>query len=181
MDARRRTSAAIAWAASLIVLASAAALPVACGPDGGDDPGAPAGGAGPQEPSSAPEPTAGPAPSPPERPAVRVSFKLDPRLTDGLYMGERWVSPPIFHAAAQTGSTFSVEAKVEGLAAGSAVTWTPSDPDAVAVAPPGAERVEITVTRAGRSTLTVAVGADASVLTIDAAQAGGVWRVTIAR
>jgi hypothetical protein len=28
--------------------------------------------------------------------AVNIVFKLDPRLSRGLYMGDRWVSPPTF-------------------------------------------------------------------------------------
>jgi hypothetical protein len=27
---------------------------------------------------------------------IAVVFKLDPRLTAGLYMGDRWVSPPTY-------------------------------------------------------------------------------------
>ena len=190
MRTRGRTSAALARTALLMVTAAAAALLAACGPDGGDDP-APV---GPQQPSpqqpTSPDPSApgsGPTFAPPAPPAFRVAFLLDPRLADGLSMGERWVSPPVFRAAAQTGATFTVEARVEGLAAFGRwrrtqfVAWTPSDPDAVSVAPPGKQHVVITVARPGQSTLTVAAGAKSTVLTIDAVQADGVWQVSIAR
>jgi hypothetical protein len=112
--------------------------------------------------------------------AVRVSFKLDPRLTDGVYMGERWVSPATFHAATQTGSAFSNEARVEHAAGGSpaSATWTASDPAAVGIAPASGRQVQITVFRPGRSTLTVTVGEDAAILTVDAAHTNGTWVVT---
>lgn len=190
MRTRERTSAALARTALLIVTAAAAALSAACGPDGGDDP-APV---GPQQPSlPQPEsqdpsaPGSGPTFAPPAPPAVRVAFLLDPRLTDGLHKGEQWVSPPVFRAAAQTGATFTVEARVEALAASGRwrrtplVAWTPSDPDAVSVAPPGKQHVVITVARPGRSTLAVTAGAKSTVLTIDAVQANGVWQVSISR
>jgi hypothetical protein len=106
-----------------------------------------------------------------------VSFKLDPRLTDGVYMGERWVSPATFHAATQVGSTFSNAARVEH-ASHAPAEWTPSDPGAVAVAPASGRQVEITVLRPGRSTLTVTVGEDAAIVTVDAAHTNGTWVVT---
>jgi hypothetical protein len=109
------------------------------------------------------------------RPTPRVSFKLDPVLTSGVYMGERWVSPPVFQAAAQTGSAFHVAARVE---VGEPVTWSPSDPGAVSVSPAGDRQVEIAVVHPGRSTLTVAAGADSNILTIDAVHQDGRWLVT---
>jgi hypothetical protein len=111
---------------------------------------------------------------------VRVAFKLDPALTRGAYLGDRWVSPPVFQAAAQTGSTFRVDARVERAPAGPAedATWTAGDGDAVAVAPAQGRQVEIAVSRPGRSTLTVVAGGDATVLTVDAVHAEGRWFVT---
>jgi hypothetical protein len=182
MGTRRRTLAALETAASLLVIACATSALGACG--GGPEPGAPLGGGGPPgdaaPPAPAPDPAPQSAPSPPApRPPVRVSFKLDPVLTGGLYMGERWVSPPVFQAAAQTGSTFRVEARAE-VVGGSAApfTWAPSDPDAVAVSPQGGRHVEILVSRPGRSAHSVSAGADSTSLAIDAVQADGRWLVT---
>jgi hypothetical protein len=178
MGAGRRALAALRLAASVGLLAGASAALVVCGPDGGAGPG-PAAGDPPQEPA-APAPSAEPAPPPPPaRPPLRVSFKLDPVLTGGAYMGERWVSPPVFQAAAQEGSTFRVEARAEVAGdPNAAFTWTPSDPDAVSASPAGGGRVELAVSRPGRSTLTVAAGAEATTLTIDAIHEDGRWLVT---
>lgn len=90
---------------------------------------------------------------------ITVSFKLDPRLTKGLYMGERWVSPPTY-TGGQQGNEFTVEARAHGRAKGGLVDisprWIPSDPDMVAVSPGRGRDVKITVQRAGESTLEVA-------------------------
>jgi hypothetical protein len=174
MGARRRALAALRLAASRGVLAGAAAALVACGPDGGADPGQAGAGA-------LPEPAApAPAPGPPApRPAVRIAFRLDPALTGGAYLGERWVSPPVFEAAAQTGAVFRVEARVEAPAdRASPVTWTPSDPGAVSVSPADGRRVEIAVHRPGRGALSVTAGAQSTTLTIEAVHEGGRWLVT---
>jgi hypothetical protein len=175
MGARRRALAALRLAASRGVLAGAAAALVACGPDGGANPGPAAGGA-PPEPAA---PVPAPAPAPAPRPPVRIAFKLDPALTGGAYLGERWVSPPVFEAAAQTGAAFRVEARVEAPADGAApVTWTPSDPGAVSVSPADGRRVEIAVRRPGRAALSVTAGAHSTTLAIEAVHEGGRWLVT---
>lgn len=91
---------------------------------------------------------------------IEVFFKLDPRLTRGLYMGDRWVSPPTYMGAPQPGNEFTVEAKAHGLSHGVPVEispqWVPSDPDMVTVSPGRGPEVKITVRRAGQSTLGVA-------------------------
>lgn len=43
--------------------------------------------------------------------SVQILFKLDPRLTRSLYMGDRWVSPDVFTQVGE-GSVVIVEAKV---------------------------------------------------------------------
>jgi hypothetical protein len=116
----------------------------------------------------APPRTAGPAkPDPGEGAAPRVatisdlavSFKLDPRLTRSLYMGDRWVSPPTYMGA-QEGNAFTVEARVHGLNNGERMSispqWLPSDPEMVAVSPGRGSEVTISVRRAGESTVNIA-------------------------
>jgi hypothetical protein len=89
---------------------------------------------------------------------VQVSFKVDARLTQGLHMGERWVSLPALQGA-WDGKLFTVEAKVKRGAGGSAaVAWSASAPDMVDVSPDRGERVTITVLRAGESEVTVRQG-----------------------
>jgi hypothetical protein len=90
---------------------------------------------------------------------IKVSFKLDPRITRGMYMGDRWVSPPTY-IGTQAGKEITVEARVEGLDAGGKLTgaspaWTPEDPDMVRVSPGQGRQVRITVRRAGQSILKV--------------------------
>jgi FKBP-type peptidyl-prolyl cis-trans isomerase len=87
---------------------------------------------------------------------IKVSFKVDTRLTRGLYMGDRWVSPSTF-APARQGKTATVEAAVEALnGAGKRVKiqpeWIPSDPGMVEVTRHG-DDVQITVKRPGESKL----------------------------
>jgi hypothetical protein len=180
MAARRRALGALCIA-SIIGLAVTSAA--GCGGSDGAEP-APSQSATPPAPagsSPSPGPGAAPAePAPPsERPAVRVSFKLDPALTAGVYLGERWVSPPVFQALPQGGDAFHVEARAEapGLS-GAPVTWTASDAGAVAVAPADSPQVKITISRPGRVALTVRVGAESTTLDIEAAQASGLWQVT---
>ncbi|HET8538724.1 MAG TPA: hypothetical protein VFL83_02510 [Anaeromyxobacter sp.] len=138
-----------------------------------------------------------PAPSPPERstqppaarvpalpvatPRVRISFKLDDRLTRGLHMGERWVSPPTFESA-WDGTSFSVEARARAsdTRAGARATWMASAPDMVNVSPVRDDRVTITVLRAGESALNVTYGGSSRTLIVRAAGPPGA-RVSIAQ
>ena len=103
---------------------------------------------------------------------VKVSFKLDPRITRGMYMGDRWVSPQT-HIGVQAGKEITVEARVEGLDAGgkpacASPAWIPEDPDMVRVSPDRGRQVRITVRRAGTSALTVACGKASRELTVKA-------------
>jgi hypothetical protein len=117
---------------------------------------------------------------------IAVSFKQDPRLTKGLYMGERWVSPPLYQPAVQEGKTLTVEARVHGVdAKGNKMKitpkWTPSDPGMVAVTPGEGSEVKIAVKRAGKSTLNVAAPGVSKELSIKATEEGDVLRVEIAQ
>lgn len=102
--------------------------------------------------------TAEPAPS---LAGIRVAFKLDPRLIDSTYGGARWLSPPTFTSAVQSGKTGTVDVKVRGVdVRGKTVSivpeWTAADPDLIAVKPGQNDEFRITVNGAGESTLTVA-------------------------
>jgi FKBP-type peptidyl-prolyl cis-trans isomerase len=97
----------------------------------------------------------GGAPAAADIAGIQVSFKLDPRLTQGQYMGERWVSPPTYTTTLDT-----VEARVAGVDPKGSIgnisaKWIPSDPDMVTVSPGQGKEVKITVKRAGVSTLKV--------------------------
>jgi len=113
-----------------------------------------------------------------------VSFKVDPRLTKGLYMGDRWVSPPTFTSTFQEGKETTVEARVPGVdAKGNKMKikpkWTPSDPEMVTVTPGEGSDVKIAVKRAGKSTLKVAAPGASKELSIKATEEGDVLRVEI--
>jgi hypothetical protein len=116
--------------------------------------------------------------------AMKVSFRLDPRLTKGLHMGERWVSPPTYMSS-KDGNVFTVDARAHGVdVAGHPIkhaTWLPAEPDMVAVSPHEGNQVEITVLRAGRSELTVSGGGAEKQLTVEATQEEGIWRVAISQ
>jgi hypothetical protein len=93
---------------------------------------------------------------------INVSFKLDPRITSGLYMGERWVSPPKYSGVQE--GTFSVDARAQVLdAKGQSVDvnpeWMVADTMMVTVSPGRGKQVTITVHRAGESIVRVTVPA----------------------
>jgi hypothetical protein len=122
-------------------------------------------------------------PAVPAAGAMKVAFQLDSRLTKGLHMGARWVSPSTY-IGTHDGSLFTVQARARGAGAAGAIrdpTWLPAEPDMVAVTPDRGSQVEIAVLREGRSTLTVAEGDVSKTLTVNAVHRDGVWRVDISQ
>ena len=64
---------------------------------------------------------------------IRVSYRLDPWLVSGNYLGGLWVSPPVFGPVTQGGGTLTVQVKALGLdtlgqSVAIAPQWTSSDP-----------------------------------------------------
>jgi len=117
---------------------------------------------------------------------IQASFKLDPRLTRSLYMGERWVSPPTFTGTRQEGNEYTLEARAQGIdARGQRIAvdpeWIPSDPDMVVLSPARGDAVRITVKRAGESTLTLAARGISRELRIKATSTGNAMQVEISR
>lgn len=114
---------------------------------------------------------------------ITISFKLDPRLTRGLYMGDRWVSPPTYTRVGEE-KELTVDARVRGLDSKRTPknikpTWAPSDPDMVTVTPAQGTQVLITVKRAGESSLMVTFGGATKELAIKAVRQNGGLRVDI--
>ncbi len=102
-----------------------------------------------------------PTPSPAD---VKLSFRLDPRITQGLYMGDRWVSPPTY-TIVQTGKEATVDVKAypvdaQQIPMNVGLKWTPSDKKMVAVSQGKGkgQEIKITVRQAGESKLKVASG-----------------------
>jgi len=90
---------------------------------------------------------------------INVYFKLDPRLTLGLYMGDRWVSPPTYSRVGES-MPVTVDASARGVDGwGKTVRfrpeWRAEDPEMVTVTPSEGNEVKITVLRPGQSNLLV--------------------------
>ena len=103
----------------------------------------------------------------------KIAFKLDPRVTGGLYMGDRWVAASNF-IQVQNGARLIVAAKGPQGA-----SWVAADPSMVTVTPVSDREVRLTINRAGATTMTAA----GKVLTIKAepAAAQGLLKVQISQ
>ena len=80
----------------------------------------------------------------------KIAFKLDPRVTGGLYMGDRWVAASNF-IQVQNGARLVVAAKGPQGA-----RWVAADSSMVTVTPVADDEVRITINRAGQTTMTAA-------------------------
>jgi hypothetical protein len=128
-----------------------------------------------------PAPVAGPSPT---LSGVDVTFRLDPRISRGIYLGDRWLSPPYLRVG--EGEQVTVEARAYALdAAGQpttiAPTWTPTDPGMVTVTPARGNEVGITVKRGGESRLRITVPGVSMDLIIKATYPNGVIQVEISQ
>lgn len=126
-----------------------------------------------------------PAPTAAALSRIEVSFKLDPRLTRSLYMGDRWVSPATFTPSRQ-GKTVTVEASARGVDAGGRPVriepeWTPADPGMVQITKGRGNGADITVKRAGESTLEVAFRGITKRLAVKASERDGALAVEISQ
>lgn len=116
---------------------------------------------------------------------ITVAFKLDPRLTRGLYMGDRWVSPPTFTRVGDENRVV-VEARAVGVdqtrqAMAADLHWTSTDPSVVAVIPDRGTEVVLEVLREGRSDIRLTAEGVSQSLSVSAARHRGVLLVEIAR
>lgn len=115
---------------------------------------------------------------------IKMSYKLDPRLTRGLYMGDRWVSPPTYTGVRQEGKNYVVVARAEGLDVKGrpmriSPKWIPSDPGMVTVSPTRDGAVIIRVKRTGESHLKVTAAGVSRDLSIKARSKNDVMQVEI--
>lgn len=131
------------------------------------------------------EPRAQPAQMRPiaRQPTLAVAFRLDPELTQGLYLGERWVSPPSYFFA-QQGTQYVVQAKAQHIGSrGESIDlssdWASSDPGMVAVTRGQLGKVTIVVRRPGESDLTVSSLGQSKILHIRANQVDDAMQVDI--
>ena len=130
---------------------------------------------------------AGTEPAPGRVARIVVAFKLDPRLTQALYMGERWVAPASYNSiSAPSGTSISVEARAHGVDTRGRMLrinpeWTSSDPEMATVTPARGSAVTITVRRPGASTITLRDGGTSRKLTLQTVSQSGGWRVDVSQ
>jgi type IV pilus biogenesis protein CpaD/CtpE len=103
---------------------------------------------------------------------IKIEFRLDPRITGGMYMGDRWVSPPTY-TTVRSGKELTVQARAWGVDARGATVgispkWTPANPDMVTVSPDESAQVTITVKSEGESRLKVALAGVSRELSVKA-------------
>ena len=114
----------------------------------------------PQESQIAPADKIAPAAAGPT--SIYVSFKLDPRITQGMYMGDRWVSPSTYTRVGE-GKTCIIEAIAsvfddKGKPISVNPEWIADDEKMVTILPVKGNLVKITVNSAGQSSLRVIYG-----------------------
>ena len=115
-------------------------------------------------------------------PRLKVAFQLDPALTQGLYLGQRWVHPPTFDFV-QPGVAFVVRAKAQRVDSASerqdvSGDWAASNPEMVAI-DRGPGEVTLTIREAGDSELVVQAAGERNVLRVHAEQRPDAMRVRI--
>jgi hypothetical protein len=107
----------------------------------------------------------------PER--LVVALRLDRSLTQGIFMGDRWVSPPDFYFA-QPGNVFVVQAKAQHLDGRGerhdlAGIWSAMNPGMIDVQR-DARTATLAIRQPGDSDVTVSAGGETAVLHIHAVQ-----------
>lgn len=123
--------------------------------------------------------------APPAR--ILLSFKLDPRLTRGLYMGDRWLSPATFRSTTHAaGKSISVETRAvvvdaRGRRMRLEPAWAVTEPRILSVTPADGNEVVITARRPGKGQVTVSYGPISRTLTVAAIEHRGTWRVEISQ
>jgi hypothetical protein len=114
--------------------------------------------------------------------AIQVSFKLDPRVLKGLYMGDRWAPQVTYSSNAAPdveAVTVAARARAAAAAGKASPSWIASDPEMVTISPAQGGEVKLTVRRAGESTVTVSVGELSSTLAVKAVRQADRWRVDL--
>ena len=126
---------------------------------------------------SASPPKAPPTQRPGQRkPKLEVAFRLDTDLTRGLFLGERWVSPPSFFFA-QPGTQYVAQGKAQyvdafGERTDVAADWATSVPDMIALTRHASGDATIVVRSPGEGDFTVATRYGTNRVQVHARQAG---------
>lgn len=135
--------------------------------------------AGPAAPAAQAQPSSPPLRAlPAQRPQrLTVALRLDPTLTQGMFMGDRWVSPADFHFA-QAGTVFVVQAKAQhsdgqGERHDFVGNWNATNPRMIDVQrnlQPDARAITLAIRQPGDSDVTVSAGGETVVLHVHAVQ-----------
>ena len=93
---------------------------------------------------------------------IKISFKMNTSVTRGMYMGDRWISPPTYYNV-EEGKEITVEAAAKGLdAQGKLIdinaAWEAGDPAMMTISPDKGPKVKLTIRKSGRTNLTVTAG-----------------------
>jgi hypothetical protein len=105
-------------------------------------------------------------------PRLVVAFHLDPDITRGLFLGDRWVSPPSF-AFAQPGNRYVVHARMQQIGTDGERTdvsgqWATSDPDMMALTPEDDGAVRIEIDEVGSAQLRAVGNGETKILQVNA-------------
>lgn len=116
---------------------------------------------------------------------IQIAFKLDPRLTKGLYMGDRWVSPPTYSILGEA-DTVVVNVRAVGLDSMGNRTrirprWSSTDTDVAEVTPAEGDEVRIIVQRSGESRVHVVAKGISRELAVKATPRGKVLQVDVSQ
>lgn len=113
---------------------------------------------------------------------IDISFKLDPRITKGLYMGDRWVGAPYTQAGDENQVTVEARAQAldrTGKSMNTSPRWVAANTEIATVTPGEAGQVTIRVHRAGETTLRVTSDGLSRELGIKAEKKGPALQVVI--
>jgi len=113
---------------------------------------------------------------------IRISFKMNPSISQGTYVGDRWLLPPYY--SVEEGKEITVEAIAQGFDAQGkliniSAAWEASDPAMITISPNKGSKVELTILKAGKSELRVAFEGISKKLPIKAWYKGNAIHVEI--
>ena len=91
----------------------------------------------------------------------KISFKMNPSITRGIYVGDRWISPPYY--SVEEGKEITVEAVVQSVDAKGkliaiSAAWEAGDPAMITISTDKGPKVNLTILKEGQSELRVTFG-----------------------
>ena len=116
---------------------------------------------------------------------IRVAFRLDPDVTRGHFLGERWVSPPTFEFA-QPGRQYTTHAKLQTVGEDGTKTdvtgdWSTDAPRMIAISHDAVGQVTIVVREAGEGQLVASAAGQRKILKVRATRTDDAMEVAFAQ